>query len=201
MTAPEDPNQPQQPPSDATPPPPPPDPGYAAPPPPDPGYAAPPPPPQYAAPPPAYQGQPGYQVPGVLRNDYASWLQRVGGFLIDLLVMAVPGLVLVFLGVAIGHGFGVFLVFLGYLLWLVIGLWNLVFRQGRTGQSIGKQQLGLKLIRERDSEVLGAGFCFVRNLANILNSIACYIGYLWPLWDDKRQTFADKVCSTIVITV
>jgi uncharacterized RDD family membrane protein YckC len=25
------------------------------------------------------------------------------------------------------------------------------------------------------------------------------VGYLWPLWDDKRQTFADMLLNTIVI--
>jgi hypothetical protein len=25
------------------------------------------------------------------------------------------------------------------------------------------------------------------------------VGYLWPLWDDKRQTFADQIMKTIVI--
>jgi hypothetical protein len=25
------------------------------------------------------------------------------------------------------------------------------------------------------------------------------VGYLWPLWDDKRQTFADQVMKTVVI--
>jgi uncharacterized RDD family membrane protein YckC len=27
----------------------------------------------------------------------------------------------------------------------------------------------------------------------------CYVGYLWPLWDDKRQTFADKILGTVVV--
>jgi uncharacterized RDD family membrane protein YckC len=39
---------------------------------------------------------------------------------------------------------------------------------------------------------------FVRDLAHFLDGIF-YIGYLWPLWDPKRQTFADKVCSTVVL--
>jgi len=39
----------------------------------------------------------------------------------------------------------------------------------------------------------------LRRLAHILDSASCYIGYLWPLWDDKSQTFADKVCTTIVV--
>ena len=34
---------------------------------------------------------------------------------------------------------------------------------------------------------------------NIVNAIPCYLGYLWPLWDAKRQTFADKIMSTYVI--
>jgi len=31
-----------------------------------------------------------------------------------------------------------------------------------------------------------------------LDSFA-YVGFLWPLWDDKRQTFSDKLMKTIVI--
>jgi uncharacterized RDD family membrane protein YckC len=40
---------------------------------------------------------------------------------------------------------------------------------------------------------------FVRGLAHIVDSIPCDLGYLWPLWDSKRQTFADKICGTIVV--
>ena len=39
---------------------------------------------------------------------------------------------------------------------------------------------------------------FVRQLLHIVDSI-CYIGYLWPLWDRKRQTFADKILKTVVL--
>ena len=39
----------------------------------------------------------------------------------------------------------------------------------------------------------------LRYLLNIVNAIPCYLGYLWPLWDSKRQTFADKIMSTYVI--
>ena len=40
---------------------------------------------------------------------------------------------------------------------------------------------------------------FVRQLAHVLDGLPCYLGYLWPLWDAKRQTFADKVIGTYVI--
>jgi uncharacterized RDD family membrane protein YckC len=80
-------------------------------------------------------------------------------------------------------------------------IWNLFIRQGSTGQSIGKQVLGLKLLRESDGQPIGAGMAFLRYIAHILDALACYIGFLWPLWDQKRQTFADKIVSTLVVKV
>jgi hypothetical protein len=40
---------------------------------------------------------------------------------------------------------------------------------------------------------------FARDICHILDSLACYIGWLFPIWDAKRQTFADKIVSTVVI--
>jgi len=40
---------------------------------------------------------------------------------------------------------------------------------------------------------------FLRQLVHILDSLACYIGWLWPLWDAKSQTFADKIMNTVVV--
>ena len=57
----------------------------------------------------------------------------------------------------------------------------------------------MKLIGERTGQPIGAGLSFVRQLAHIVDSILCNLGYLWPLWDRKRQTFSDKIMSTIVI--
>ena len=71
--------------------------------------------------------------------------------------------------------------------------------EGQTGQTVGKKALGIRLVRETDGQPLGVGMAFVRRLAHFLDSLACYLGWLWPAWDAKRQTFADKVCSSIVI--
>ena len=59
--------------------------------------------------------------------------------------------------------------------------------------------MGIKLVKAETGQPIGAGMAFVRQIAHILDGIPCYIGYLWPLWDDKRQTFADKVIGTYVI--
>ena len=34
---------------------------------------------------------------------------------------------------------------------------------------------------------------------HILDAIPCYVGLLWPLWDNKRQTFADKILKMVVL--
>jgi uncharacterized RDD family membrane protein YckC len=26
-----------------------------------------------------------------------------------------------------------------------------------------------------------------------------YLGYLWPLWDPRKQTFADKIVGSVVV--
>ena len=95
---------------------------------------------------------------------------------------------------------GGLLVLLGLLLVLAIQVWNRAFRQGRTGQSIGKKVMGIRLVDEHTGQPIGAGMAFVRDLAHALDGFA-YIGYLWPLWDDKRQTFADKILNTVVVEV
>jgi uncharacterized RDD family membrane protein YckC len=156
-------------------------------------------PPPYGAPPaygqPAY-GQPSWGAPPT--GDYASWLQRVGGYLLDILVL-VPFYIVAAVGVGVGGGGGALLAVIGYLGAIIFGLWNTIFRQGRTGRSLGKEWVGITLLRESDGQPIGAGSTFVRAIAHILDAIPFYIGFLWPLWDKKRQTFADKVCSTVVV--
>jgi uncharacterized RDD family membrane protein YckC len=46
---------------------------------------------------------------------------------------------------------------------------------------------------------MGVGLCFVRQLAHYIDSLACYLGWLWPLWDPQRQTLADKIMGTVVV--
>jgi uncharacterized RDD family membrane protein YckC len=75
---------------------------------------------------------------------------------------------------------------------------NRYVRARRTSQSWGKKVLGTRLVRESDGQPIGAGMAFLRDLAHIVDGFL-YLGYLWPLWDPKRQTFAGKICSTVVL--
>jgi uncharacterized RDD family membrane protein YckC len=160
-------------------------------------------------------GQPSYGVPqGV---TFAHWGKRVGAYLIDWII-AFVAYIPAFIGLVIAGassevdpitqeptmtdasaGLVVLLMLISGVLWLAYFIWNYCVKQGRTGYTIGKGILGIKLVKAETGQPIGAGMAFVRNLAHILDSIPCNIGYLWPLWDAKRQTFADKVIGTYVI--
>jgi uncharacterized RDD family membrane protein YckC len=74
-------------------------------------------------------------------------------------------------------------------------------KQGNTGQTIGKKVIGLQVVKEGTNQPIGPGMSIVRQLAHIADSAVCYIGYLFPLFDAKKQTFADKIMGTIVLRV
>jgi uncharacterized RDD family membrane protein YckC len=90
-----------------------------------------------------------------------------------------------------------------FVLSVVIGLayivWNYGYRQGTTGSSIGKGIMKFKVVGEATGQPIGFGMSIVRQLAHIVDGIICYIGYLFPLWDAKRQTIADKIMKTICL--
>ncbi|OLT03860.1 hypothetical protein BJF90_04310 [Pseudonocardia sp. CNS-004] len=130
----------------------------------------------------------------------ATYGQRVGGFLIDI---GIPGglLAVVLIAALASRDDAVIrVVFPGA---AVVGLaylvWNSGYRQGRSGQSLGKTVLGTRLVGEASGEPVGFGRAIGRQIAHLLDGMPLGIGYLWPLWDERRQTFADKVCSTLVV--
>lgn len=45
----------------------------------------------------------------------------------------------------------------------------------------------------------GAGPAVARYLIAIVGALAFYLGYLWMLWDEKKQTWHDKAANTVVV--
>lgn len=79
-----------------------------------------------------------------------------------------------------------------------IGIWNRSFLQGRTGQSVGKRVVGIRLVAEATFAAPGPAQAFLRDLCHVLDAYS-YVGYLWPLWDARRRTFADMIMRTVVV--
>jgi uncharacterized RDD family membrane protein YckC len=150
-------------------------------------------------------------------GGYAGWFTRVGAYLIDQIcgnLAAAPlwiGYIVLlsnthttqhFDGTTTSSydgsiGVPVTLIIVGALTALAFFIWNICIRQGRTGASIGKSVLAIRLVNS-DLQPIGAGWSFLRYVLHILDGI-CYIGYLWPIWDSRKQTFADKIMNTFVI--
>ncbi|MDZ5088662.1 MULTISPECIES: RDD family protein [Mycobacteriaceae] len=82
-------------------------------------------------------------------------------------------------------------------------IWNLGYRQGVTGCSIGKSIMGFQLIGEKDGRPIGFAMSLLREFGHLLLLAACgllwFVAVLYPLWDAKRQTVADKIMSTVCV--
>jgi uncharacterized RDD family membrane protein YckC len=126
--------------------------------------------------------------------NYANWGQRVGAYLIDW----APVIVLEIISVIVqSTGFSV----LVYLLSIAWWVYNRGYLAGTTGQSWGKKVLNLRLIGEATGQPIGFGMALARDICHFVDAIICYIGFLFPLWDAKRQTLADKIVKTLVVNV
>jgi uncharacterized RDD family membrane protein YckC len=215
-------DQPPPPPGNYPPPSPPPG-GYPPPPPPQ-GGGYPPPPPAgggYQAPqatrypPPSAAGG-----PALPQEAYTPWATRVLAWLIDFIPVAILegigyGLLLgtretacitdtseYDLGEFCATGastLGQAAFIITWLLSIAYLVWNYGYRQGTTGSSIGKSIMKFKVVSEKTGQPIGFGLSIVRQLAHIIDGAICYIGYLFPLWDPKRQTIADKIMTTICL--
>lgn len=200
------------------PPPPPPPAGGSYPPPPPPGggsYPPPPPPSGGYAPPP-----PGPAIRTLPTESYTPWVTRALALLIDYL----PYLVVQGIGSAVMYltqqstcvtnitqydvsqycasqpsMIGQLAQWLATLVGLAYWVWNRGYRQGTTGSSLGKTVMNIKVVSETTGQPIGFGLSVVRDLAHLVDAIICFIGFLFPLWDAKRQTLADKIMTTVVL--
>jgi uncharacterized RDD family membrane protein YckC len=71
--------------------------------------------------------------------------------------------------------------------------------EGRRGQTLGKRALGIRVADIQTGQPIGVGRGVGRYFARILSGAACYLGYLWMLWDDQKQTWHDKLTSSVVV--
>lgn len=96
---------------------------------------------------------------------------------------------------------GVLVFLLGLVIMWGIHIWNRIFRMGRTGQSVGKRAMGLKLVHAQTGQPIGAAMAFGREvLSQVINQVV-FLSSLWMLWDDNKQTLHDKIVSSTVIEV
>lgn len=115
---------------------------------------------------------------------------------LTLLAIYLPPMIV---GTAIGDAGAIFIL-AGIVLAFVAAI-RMMIQRGHLGYDIADAALGQTLLRDSSMRPMGSGWSvFGRGLAHILDALPLYLGYFWPIWDQKRQTFADKVSGTIVVT-
>ena len=148
-----------------------------------------------------YPPPPAAAGPALPKEAYTPWLTRVFAWLIDFIPVAILegiGYGLLF-GTTGASTLGQASLVITWLLSIAYLVWNYGYRQGTTGSSIGKSIMKFQVVSEKTGQPIGFGMSIVRQLAHIIDGAICYIGYLFPLWDPKRQTIADKIMSTICL--
>lgn len=162
-----------------------------------------PPQPEYRLPPPPDAQRPFAPPRMVLppARSYATWFHRVLAAIADnlaVLPILFVGYFLAFL-VSQNNPWDAFTVLvLTVLAALVFTFWNVVVRQGITGATLGKSWLGIRVVRLETGVEPGIGLSFARSVLHVLDT-PFLLGYLWPLWDARNQTFSDKVVGTVVV--
>ena len=107
-------------------------------------------------------------------------------------------------GLLLGIVYGIFFVIVSeeaaYGLYLLAGIvYYTLLEGGAAGQTLGKKALGIRVIDFNAGGSIGYGRGAVRYLARILSSIPCLLGYFWMLWDKEKQTWHDKLSTSIVV--
>ena len=76
----------------------------------------------------------------------------------------------------------------------------LTARKGiHNGQTVGRQALAIRITNLQGGPI-STGQAWGRFLfASFISKNICYLGYLWMLWDARKQTWHDKVASTYVL--
>jgi uncharacterized RDD family membrane protein YckC len=67
------------------------------------------------------------------------------------------------------------------------------------GGTWGMRAVGLRLTSTATGGAPGFGAALVRLIVQYFSAIPLYLGFLWMLWDDKKQTWHDKAAGTIVV--
>jgi uncharacterized RDD family membrane protein YckC len=71
---------------------------------------------------------------------------------------------------------------------------------GPKGQTIGKKATGVRVVDATTGGPIGPGRAIGRYLFKaFISGNLCFLGYLWALWDGRKQSWHDKVVSSVVV--
>ena len=125
---------------------------------------------------------------GAVEWEYVGFWRRAGAILIDWAILFV---VVILAAVTAGQG--------GLVQWLIIWMVYFVLFTGLRGQTPGKQVWGIRVVTG-DGEIPGIGRAVMREVVGrIVSAIVLLLGYIWVVFDSRKQGWHDKIGGTYVI--
>jgi uncharacterized RDD family membrane protein YckC len=125
-----------------------------------------------------------------MSGEAAGFWRRFAAAFIDALVVGIVEFILRFILGGAGIALSVLCSF-GYY----------TYFHGRTGQTPGDAALGIRVVDIDNGNVIGYGRAFGRCLVSIVSGLVIVLGYLWMLWDPRKQTWHDKAVSSLPVRV
>jgi uncharacterized RDD family membrane protein YckC len=158
-----------------------------------------------------------YQPAYTGTQTYAGFWIRLVARLLDILIVGIP-LIVIFGVIALAAGglaastsnsdqntqnaaaaafSGIFILF--YLVAIVVSIGYWVYFWGTSGSTFGMRVLRLRVVDANTGGPIGIPRALVRWLMTIVNSWACYIGWIWVAFDPRKQGWHDKVANSVVL--
>lgn len=123
--------------------------------------------------------------------------RRVAAYVIDTLILtAVSGAIFGIGAGALGIHEGV----IGALL-VVASFAYFIALEGKRGQTLGKQTLGIKVVRQVDGRQITIGQAAARNLLRVIDALPFWnlLGFLLIIFQAQKQRVGDLAAKTVVI--
>ena len=142
-----------------------------------------------------------------LKGHYAGFVSRLIAFGIDVAIVTISLLLMGWLLSAVLSLFNVgslsgsariSAIFLSSTFGLLYTAAYFIFLWTLASQTLGKTIMGLRIVTT-GGEHLTLGRSVRRLLGYIVSIFAFFVGFLWILFDDRRQGWHDKIAGTLVI--
>ena len=143
------------------------------------------------------------QNTGAHAVEYAGFWRRIAAFMVDAMLISIVIGIIFPLNNRLplnweSHWYFILLVGISNILSiLAIVAYGVIFWYWR-GQTFGKMLLNIKILRGDGSNV-SFGYALLRYLGYGLCILTLGIGFLWIIFDSRKQGIHDKIADTVVV--
>lgn len=124
---------------------------------------------------------------------YGGFWARFLALILDSIIVGTP-LSLIF-DIAFPIYLNIAVPYLGSILFIIY----IVYLEGTSGSTLGKQIMGLRVVDARTGGSIGIPKAILRYVGKIISGMLLLAGYIMAAFDKKTQALHDKIASTYVI--